>query len=194
MINEDKLYEEMYGEIPNDMMDRISYILGKKANDINFNKMIEKEAKKIKRIKWKTIRFTMYKVPKPSARPRANSRAGFIRMYVPRARENREWFGRFYKQHNLPYINTPCEFNLTIYEKTPSSFSLKKKVLAELGFIKPWKRTGDFDNYAKSVSDSMMNGLLEDDSLIINSSIYLRYSIKPRIDVEIKYMENFPNI
>lgn len=192
MINEDKLYEELYGDIPNDPLDRISYILGKRANDMNFHRMIDKIARRIKRIKWKTIQFTMYKVPKPSARPRANSRGGFIRMYVPRARENRDWFGKFCKENNLPFIETPCIFNLTIYEKTPSSFSMIKKVLAELGYIKPWKRTGDFDNYAKAISDSMMNGVLADDSLIIESSIYLRYSIKPRVDVELKYMEKFP--
>ena len=113
-------------------------------------------------------------------------------MYVPHAHENGNWFEKFAAENKLPFIDTPCIFNLEVYEKTPSSFSIKNKVLAELGLIRPWKRTGDFDNYAKSVADAIQHGMLKDDCLIIESTISLKYSVKPRSEVEIKYMEKFP--
>ena len=98
MTREDKIYQQEYGHIPDTQMDRIIYILGKRANDEKFNNMIAKEAKRLKRIKTKKIDFTMWKVVKPSRRPRANSRGGYIRMYVPGAAEAGNWFEEFAKE------------------------------------------------------------------------------------------------
>ena len=134
----------------------------------------------------------MWKIVRPSARPRANRRGGYIRMYVPHARENGDWFEEFCKENQLPFIDTPCILNMTIYEKTPKSFSIKNKVLAELGVIRPWKRTGDFDNYAKGIADAIQHGMLKDDCLVIESTQKLFYSIKPHAEIEIRYMTKFP--
>ena len=189
---EDILYEKNFGHIPDDQLDRIAFILGKRANNKKFNDLISREAKKIKRIKSTKVSFTMWKIVKPSARPRANSRGGYIRMYVPGAHENGTWFEEFAKENNLPFIDTPCILNMTIYEKTPSSFNIKQKVLAELGLIRPWKRTGDFDNYAKGIADAIQHGMLKDDCLVIESSQKLFYSIKPHADIELIYLDKFP--
>ena len=190
---EDIMYEQEYGHIPNDQLDRITYILGKKADNKKFNDMITTEAKKIKRIKSTRVKFTMWKIVKPSRRPRANTQRGYVHMYVPGAKEAGDWFEEFCKENNLPFIDTPCVLNMTIYEKTPSSFSIKNKVLAELGLIRPWKRTGDFDNYAKGIADCIQHGMLADDCLVIESTQKLFYSIKPHAEVEIIYMNKFPS-
>lgn len=192
MNKEDLLYQKEYGDIPNTQLERIAYILGKKANNESFNKLIAREARKIKRIKTTKITFTMWKVVKPSRRPRANTTSGFVRMYVPGAKEAGDWFQQFCQENDLPFIETPCTLNMTIYEKTPSSFSIKNKVLAELGIIRPWKRTGDFDNYAKGIADCIQHGMLADDCLVISSRQELFYSIKPHADIEIIYMNEFP--
>ena len=190
---EDILYEKEFGHIPNDPLDRITYILGNKANNKKFNDMIAAEAKKIKKLKSTKIEFTMWKIVKPSARPRANSRGGYIRMYVPHAKENGDWFADFAKENNLPFIDTPCTLDIKIYEKTPTSFSIKNKVLAELGLIRPWRRTGDFDNYAKAVADAIQHGMLADDCLVITSHQELYYSIKPRAEISITYLNKHPD-
>lgn len=189
---EDKLYEQEFGKIPNTQSERIAYILGSRKDNKKFNESILKEGKRIKRIKRIKVSFTLWKVVKPSARPRANTQGGYISMYVPRAAANGAYFEQFFKESNLPHIDTPCELNIRIYEKTPSSFSIKNKVLAELGLIRPWKRTGDFDNYAKTIADCMQHGMLEDDALIVDSHVSLYYSIKPHADVEVIYMKQFP--
>lgn len=189
---EDILYEQQFGKIPDTQIDRITYILGKRAENKKYNEMIAAEAKKIKRIKTTTIRFSMWKIVKPSPRPRFNRRGGYVKAYVPHAKENGDWFQEFCEENNLPFIETPCILNMTIYEKTPSSFSMKNKVLAELGLIRPWKRTGDFDNYAKGIADAIQHGMLKDDCLVIESTQKLFYSIKPHADIEITYYNKFP--
>ena len=168
MRREDKLYEQTYGDIPNTQLERIKYILGKRADDMVFFKAIEREAKKIRGIKKNKIEFTMWKIVKPSQRPRANRRGGYIRMYVPGAADAGDWFEEFCKENELPFIETPCILNMDVYEKTPSSFSIKNKVLAEIGVIRPWKRTGDFDNYAKGIADAIQHGMLKDDFILLN--------------------------
>lgn len=189
---EDIRYEQEFGCIPEKQIDRITYILGKKADNQRYNELIMNQAKKIKRIKWIKINFTIWKIVKPSPRPRATRRGGYIQMYVPHAKENGDWFEEFAKVNKLPDIETPCKLNMKIYEKTPSSFSIKNKVLAELGVIRPWKRTGDFDNYAKGIADMIQHGMLKDDCLVIESTQELFYSIKPHAEIEILYMSKFP--
>ena len=189
---EDKLYNFEFGKIPNTQAERIAYILGKKKDNQKFNEMIVKEGKRIKRIKRYKVSFTLWKIVNPSARPRVNTQGGYINMYVPRAATNGAYFEIFYKESKLPYIDTPCELNIKIYEKTPTSFSIKNTVLAELGLIRPWKRTGDFDNYAKTIADCMQHGMLADDALVVDSHVSLYYSIKPHADIEVIYMKEFP--
>lgn len=192
MRKEDREYQEQFGHIPNTQIDRIKYILGKKIDNEKFNKMIKLEANKIKRIKWKKLDFIMWKIPKPAARPRMNNSMGYARIYVPGAAREGDWFEEFAKEKNLPHINTPCIINAKIYEKTPSSFNIKNKVLSELNIIRPWKRTGDVDNFQKTLLDQFQHYILSDDALVIDSHMELCYSIKPRVEVEIKYMETFP--
>ena len=191
--NEQRIYYEQYGDIPLNVEDRIAYILGKWATNDRINNDIIKRAKNIRRIKKEKIEFTMYKVLNPSARPRANTRMGYIKMYVPHAADNAEWFESYIKDKNLPIIETPCKMDIKIYEATPVSFSMRSTVLAELGLIRPWKRTGDVDNYAKSVLDMIQHGLLFDDCLVYSSTIDLLYSILPRVEVKIEYYSKFPN-
>lgn len=192
MRKEDKMYQDEFGGIPNDQVGRIKYILGKKADNEIFNKQIVACAKKVKRMRKTTLEFTMWKIVKPSRRPRANTSMGYVRMYVPGAAEAGDWFQEFAKENNLPFIDTPCELDMIIYEKTPSSFSIRNKVLAELGVIRPWKRTGDFDNYAKGVADAIQHGMLADDCLVIRSTQTLMYSIKPHAEIKITYYDQHP--
>lgn len=193
-LREDAEYEQRFGMIPRDQLGRIAYILGKKVENEKLQKEIENTAKKIKRIKWKECEFTMWKIVKPSARPRHAQRGGFIQTYVPRAKENGDWFANFFENNNLSIISTPCIIDIDIYEKTPSAFRKRDAVLSEMGIIRPWKRTGDVDNYAKAVLDMIQHGMLADDCLVFETNIRRRYSILPRVYVKIKYMEKWPDL
>ena len=137
----------------------------------------------------------MYKIWKPSARPRANTTRGYVHMYVPGAKEAGDWYENFAKENNLPKnIDTPCIIDIEIHEKTPSSFSIKKKILAELGLVRPWKRTGDVDNFCKSILDALQHYTLADDCLVVETNVKLFYSARPFAKVRIRYMEKFPEV
>lgn len=191
MLKEDKLYMEEFGDIPDDQMGKIQYILGKRFEDKKVNDTILKESRKIKRIKWINYNFTMWKHPVPAARPRVNTTMGYPLIYVPKAKREANWFKEYLKTQELPFIDTPCTINIDIYLKVPSSFNMVKKVLSEMGFIRPWNRS-DWDNFAKTVCDQIQHGMLSDDALIIEGSVRKYYSIKPRIVVSGKYMEKKP--
>lgn len=193
-LREDAEYDFKYGKIPNNTLGRITYILGNKSENEKLQKDIEKTGKSIKKIKTKECSFTMWKVVKPSARPRHSQRGGYIQTYVPHARENGDWFEQFFRENELPLIATPCIINIDIYEKTPTAFKRRDAVLAEMGIIRPWKRTGDVDNYAKSVLDMIQHGMLADDSLVYETTIRRFYSCKPHSDVHIKYLEKWPDL
>lgn len=149
------------------------------------------------KVKWKTVSFTIPMNPKPAQRPRLCGH----RVYVPGASKN----GTFFQRNVLPklgdlYITTPCRFVLDIYVKTPESFSKSQKLLAEMKILRPWTSTGDVDNYSKAVMDCMMpnekrghQGILYDDSLVIELHATKYYSISPRYEVKISYMSNVPD-
>lgn len=149
-----------------------------------------------KGIKWKSVSFTIPTAPVPSHRPRLSNN----RIYVPGAAKN----ATFFQRHVLPTLNglmisTPCKVDARFYIRTPSSFSKIQTLLAELGLIRPWGRNGDVDNFSKTVLDQIQPnekrghvGILKDDALVFEMNSRKYYSITPRTDVTITYMDSIP--
>lgn len=149
-----------------------------------------------KGIKWKSVSFTIPTAPVPSHRPRLSNN----RIYVPGAAKN----ATFFQRHVLPTLNglmisTPCKVDARFYIKTPSSFSKIQMLLAELGLIRPWGRNGDVDNFSKTVLDQIQPnekrghvGILKDDALVFEMNSRKYYSVTPRTDVTITYMDSIP--
>ncbi len=149
-----------------------------------------------KHIGWSTVKITINNEPKPSQRPRLSG----YRVYVPGAYKN----AAFFNKNVLPtlgdlWIDTPCKMNVDIYAKTPNSFSKAQKLLAEMKILRPWSHTGDIDNYCKSAMDQIQpnkkrghKGILADDSLVIELTSNKYYSISPRYEITITYMNKIP--
>ena len=149
-----------------------------------------------KGINWKSVTFTIPTAPVPSHRPRLSNN----RIYVPGAAKN----ATFFQRHVLPtldglMISTPCKVDLRLYIKTPSSFSKIQTCLAEIGLLRPWGRNGDVDNFEKSIYDQIQpnekrghRGILVDDSLIIENHTQKFYSVNPRSEVTITWMDSIP--
>lgn len=148
-------------------------------------------------IKWKKVKFTIPRIPEPSHRPRL---CGY-RVYVPGAAKNQSFFDKHVrpKLHGL-FIDTPCRVDVDIYCKTPISFTKTQTILAEMGVLRPWVNTGDIDNFLKSVYDQIQPnekrghvGIMENDCLIIESHSNKYYSLNPRYEITITYMESMPD-
>lgn len=150
----------------------------------------------LSKIKWKQVSFVIGMAPKPSQRPRLSG----YRIYVPGASKN----GTFFNRNVLPtlqgiYISTPCKVKLDIFVATPASFTKTQKCLAEMKILRPWGSTGDVDNYEKAVFDMIQpnskrghEGILSNDSLIIESCTNKYYSCTPRYEITITYMSSIP--
>ena len=68
-----------------------------------------------------------------------------------------------------------------------------EQVLAELGYIRPTSKP-DFDNLAKTYSDMIQGILLDDDAYIIKGVSEKYYSVKPRIEIKLRYMKEFDSV
>lgn len=176
-----------YFEIPEDFTDRIEYML-KESNLHRQKTKVYDKLKSIFNIKWETLKYTIYLVPKATPRPRAGMHGVF---YVAGASENKSFFRRnFIKHEDITLITTPCKFRCKCFLPIPKSMNKVEKIIAEMGFIYPISKP-DWDNLGKTYCDMIQDILLYDDSLIIEGTTIKRYSIKPRIEVEISYMEDF---
>ena len=181
-------YEEKYGSIPNDRDERLQFIMSKAKDQDRTFSSVPKEIERIRKIKWKTIKYVIYLIPKASPRPRKSMNGHF---YVNGAADNKRFFKNFYKETlDTPIIDTPCKFYCDSYLPIPNDMSLVNQFLAELGLIRPLKKP-DFDNLAKTYSDMTQGILLFDDALIIEGISRKWYSCKPRIEITFKYMEEY---
>lgn len=192
MTKVEKEYESKYGDIPISQDARVSVLINRLNRKSDASKsLIFDEIRRLEQLKWKTYECTIYVLPKATPRPRYNGNMNFF--YVSGAKNNKKYFKKFLKDHPHELITSPMKFDINIYLPTPKSMSNKEKVLAELGYIRPISKP-DFDNLAKTYTDMMKDSLIYDDALIIDGRIKKYYSIKPRIEIKIEYMEEIDSL
>ena len=186
MLKMEKEYDELYGNIPSDYEGRLEFLL----NTMNLKKFTEpvyQYMKKIRDIKWKDISYTIYLLPKATPRPRSGKNGIF---YVKGAKDNKKFFQNYLIDQEIELIKTPCKFKCTCYFPIPNSMNNIEKIAAEMGLIRPISKP-DWDNVAKAYCDMIQNLLIYDDSLIVEGTSKKFYSIKPRIEITLSYMEDF---
>lgn len=181
-------YIDKYFNVSNDNIERVLSLVEKcKDNDI---KRLNKLIKIIRSITWNRIHLTFYMEPKATARPRLN---GYRKIfYVKDALHNSLIFKEFIEQEDSikDIIVTPCRIKADFYMPIQESASKIFKILAELGLVFPISKP-DLDNVVKTYMDMMQKHLLLDDSLVIELHLRKFYSLKPRIEMKIEYMDDF---
>lgn len=185
-----KEYDNKYGDIPNDFTERFLYLI----NILNIKKCqinkLKYEILKSSSIKYKEFSFIFYFTPQATPRPRYSK---FTKsFYIKNKLDYNKIFKEFMEVVDMDIfpIITPCEFYCTSYFPIPSSMNKVEKIMAELGFIHHIGKP-DFDNVAKTYADMIQKHLIYDDALIYKGIIEKRYSIKPRVEITIRYMETF---
>lgn len=186
MLKMEKEYNELYGDIPFDSLERIDYMI-KDMNLSKYKLKVYDVIHKIINTKWNTLSYTIYLLPKATPRPRSGRNGIF---YVKGAADNKKFFKQFIRNQDIPLITTPTKFSCVSYLPIPNSMNPVEKICAELGFIYPVSKP-DWDNLGKAYCDMIQDLLLYDDSLIVEGTSIKRYSIKPRIEITISYMEDF---
>lgn len=188
MLKIEKEYLEKYGSIPREKDARMAILtkdLQKRRKKDQTS--IFSDIQAIRSIKWNTYSLVIYLLPKATPRPRLNSNTSLF--YVSGSDVNKKLFHKFIKKHPHELICTPMIFITEYYLPIPMSMKAKDRILAELGYIRPIVKP-DFDNVAKTYADMMQGSLILDDALIIEGISRKFYSIKPRIEISIKYMDD----
>lgn len=181
---EDKDYFEKYGGIPSEPDDILKYLQSTLKIDM---KKVKEEAKKIESIPWDEIKITLFVIPRPSPRPRYSFKTSHF--YVKNAQENKRFIEKVINNSNIIYTRTLMETK-TFQPQPFSSMNNTEIYLAEMGLIRPMQNP-DYDNLAKTYTDMIQGILLLNDNIVTFGSVDKAFSIKPRVEITIKYQLNF---
>lgn len=182
----EKIYKEKYEVVPDDEAGRYKYLTKNVKNLDKLEREVEQKIEEINKIKWNKYDYTIYLVPKPTPRPRYTRNGEF--MYVIGASDNKKYFRKMISKSDWDIITTPTIFECKCYFPIPQSMNNIDKLLAEKGYLHHIS-TPDFDNLAKTYTDMIIGVILYDDRLIFKGIIEKAYSVKPRIEVCLNFMD-----
>ena len=191
-------------------MERLSWMYDK----YHMNESKAQRVLNIRREMLKDIRFErelfiiLYEEPEGSPRPRARfvnktnlvssakAYPGHIQIYSLTGKSDRMFMKRMINDNDLLEVNslihTACSVDYEVYIKTPSQFNNTDTYLAELGYIRPLCKP-DFDNIEKKYSDMYNGNVWLDDSLVVDGTIKKFYSILPRVEIRLRYLNMLYN-
>ena len=183
MTKLEKEYNREYGNIPNDVEGQILYI--KNNFKVNTEKLAD-EIKRITNIKWNAVYFSLPIIPFPSQRPRLGGGGHF---YVKGAKDHHSAIKSIINERHI--IFTLVKLDVRIYQPIPcKSMSGNEIMLAQLGLIRPISG-GDWDNFAKTYCDAIQKHVIINDNIIVKGSCEKFYSIKPRVELDLFYQDEF---
>jgi Holliday junction resolvase RusA-like endonuclease len=176
-------YKERFGLIPDDPDKILSYLEETLHLTESDFKKIEEENAYAAGIPWESLKIVLPIIPKPSPRPRLGANSHF---YVTGAAENKKLF-KYYIEEVYRIIYTQTYFSLTTYMPTPiSSMNRREVYRAEMKSITPTSNP-DWDNLGKTYSDMIQSILILNDNIISKGNVEKFYSVKPRVEINIKY-------
>ena len=125
----------------------------------------------------------------------AAAHPNFIHVYSPTAGDDFRYMKQLKESELIElhrFVQTPCCINIDSYFPTPSYFNTVDTFLAEIGLhmdtMKP-----DWDNIGKKYSDMYNHNMWLDDSLVVSGHVNKFYSILPRVEIEVLYLNYATN-
>lgn len=116
----------------------------------------------------------------------------FVHVYTPNAQDDFNYMRKITEDQELisidGLVNTPCIIKYDAYYKTPSYFNTTDIFLAEIGLFRPSISKPDWDNLGKKYCDMYNHNVWLDDALVMSGTVNKYYSIKPRIEITLWYM------
>lgn len=197
-------YREKYSHIPIDYNERLSWMYDYyDINDKKAKEIIDKRDAMISALYYKQISFVLYEDPEGSPRPRfriinrsnlmnmALSNSEFVHVYSITGKEDGMFMKRLITEEDFIDLDhllcTPCDLEYRTFTKTPSYYTKTDIFLAEIGLLRPISKP-DFDNIAKKYSDMSNNNIWIDDIVVVDGTIRKYYSILPRIEITLKFL------
>lgn len=138
------------------------------------------------------IKFTILGEPQGKGRPKFSRQGSFVKTYTPDKTVLYENLIRTEYLRQCPGQRfgdkEPLTMRIRAYYSIPASASKKRQAAMEAGEVRPVKKP-DADNIIKVVADSLNQVAYRDDADIVSVALEKFYSRQPRIEVEIKTLE-----
>ena len=199
------MYKQKYQDIPIDFNERLNWMCDKyKLSQSKMNEILNKRDTMIDNLFYYDYDIIqLLEEPEGSKRPRfrlinrknfhiqAISNSQFVHVYTPNAKDDNMYMKRLMDEELLSldgFINTPCVIDYTAYLRTPSYFSITDIFLSEIGLIRPSIDKPDWDNIGKKYCDMYNHNVWLDDSMVIDGAVHKFYSILPRIEIKLRYL------
>lgn len=204
----EKEYKEKFGNIPLNLVERLNYMYELYGFENKPNKIEELEMKRDNMINnmyyYDMNVVSLYEIPEGTARPRfrlinrknynieAISSGNFVHVYTIGARDDYLCMRRIVDEGELISLSglvmTPVIMDYTAYFPTPNSYSDTDKCLCEAGIIRPSLADPDWDNIGKKYCDMYNHNIWLDDATVNDGSVHKYYSILPRIEIRMRYL------
>ena len=204
-----KIYDRLFNNIPRDYNERLEWLSNKlHLNSMKMDTIVGKYNTMKERLYFKRFFIVLYEIPEGSPRPRfrlvnrknlrnmAIANPNFIHVYSPVGAEDNKYMKRLLTKDEFKeftkLIYTPCIVDYKAFFKTPSSFNSVEKYLAELGVYTPISKP-DWDNIGKKYCDMTNENLWVDDRLVIQGTVEKLYSVLPRVEITIDFLNMLQN-
>lgn len=197
-------YVEKYGNIPIDYNERLNYLY----ENLNISEsqafdILAKRDRMIQSLEYYDTQIILFEVPEGSPRPRfrivnrsnlsnmALSNPNFVHVYSLTGKEDNMFMKRLMNDEDFVELNsmicTPCMVDIFMFFKTPSAYNREDTILSEIGLHRPITKP-DWDNGGKKYSDMFNANVWLDDTLVIDGSVHKYYSILPRVEIRLRYL------
>ena len=201
-------YDLKYGSIPRDNDQRLAWLIDQfKLTPSKMNDIIEKKRNMETYLQYYTYKLVLYEDPEGAKRPRfrlvnrknymnmAIQARDFVHVYSPNTADDHRFMHRLVDQELIQLnglISTPMQVSINTFSHTPSYFNQADTILAEIGLHRPMQKP-DVDNIEKKYYDAFNYNIWLDDSLIVDADIHKYYSVLPRLEIYIRYLNYITN-
>lgn len=201
-------YQKKFGHIPVDYTKRLEYLyetLGFDKRPKMIENLIEKRNNMLMNMQYYDLDIvSLYEIPEGTGRPRfrlinrqnfhneAISNSNFVHVYTLGAKDD-FLFMRKMVDDELMALNgliaTPVIIEYYAYYKTPTYYNAIDTCLAESGLIRPnVSNKPDWDNIGKKYCDMYNHNVWIDDATVIDGRVIKYFSILPRIEIKLRYL------
>lgn len=201
-------YNNKYSGIPLDYKERLYYLYDTlNIDEKKGDEILIKRDEMLSALQYREFKVILYEEPEGTPRPRfrlvnrknlaqsAMNNGQFVHVYSINAKEDHVFMEKMIGDNLLEldqFIYTPCEVSFNAYFKTPSYFNKVDTFLAELGLHRPDTKP-DWDNIGKKYSDMFNSNIWLDDTLVVRGEVNKYYSILPRVEITIRYLNMLYN-
>lgn len=198
-----KEYDLKYNEIPRDYEERLSWMYDKfHVTDAKAEEILRFRSEMVNQFVYRWINIVLYEDPLGAERPRVRiNKSNVVQMakfspkdvhiYSPHAKENNTYMRRVLDTMELDELEqlicTPCYVEFNAYKPTPNYYNVVYKFLAEMGLDRPLTKP-DWDNIGKAYSDMYNSNVWLDDALTVDGAVHKYYSILPRVEIKLGFL------